>query len=350
MAPIPAPATIVAPAPAPVVGSPPAHTPLPPAPMPRWSGHRRQKSDTIQNAFDAAINEQPATAGPAKTHGVSTAEDLAAVRGVFNEVAAVHVTQVRDVMLELRYGDADAAWIESTRPALQSLRQMASQLELADLCQALDDFVAGVEAAVANKARLGDAEKHELLRRYQKLIELIPAAFELDAERDRREPIIIEALLNQVAGVERRTIDKLFSIGLNRLDAFVKSTAEEISVVSGISLELATAIVAQFTSYRVGAQAAVAARDPVAERRHLHDLLITMSLQNDDFVHASSRWSADAVAKKREARRLREQTYQRIRVALARLGEKDLLGRLEPLSFKERIAMLDRYLSAPRQT
>jgi hypothetical protein len=318
--------------------------------MPRWSGNRRQKSDTIQNAFDAVIDPLPATAGPSKSHGVSTAEDLAAVRGVFNDVAAVHVTQVRDVMLELRYGDADGAWLESTRPALQSLRQMAGQLDLADLCEALDDFCVGVESSVANKARLGDDEKQDLLRRYQKLIELIPAAFELNAERDRREPIIIEALLNQVHGVERRTIDRLFAVGLNRLDSFVNGNADEIAVVSGIQPELASAIVAQFTSYRVGAQAAVAARDHVAERRHLHDLLITMSLQNDDFVHASSRWSADAVAKKREARRMREQTFQRIRVALARLGEKDQLARLEPLSFKERIAMLDRYLSAPRQS
>jgi hypothetical protein len=100
-------------------------------------------------------------------------------------------------MLELRYGDAQPSWIESTQPALRSLRAMAQQMDLVDLCQALDEFCVAVDAAVAGRARIDDGGKAELLRRYQQLIELIPQAFELDAERDRREPIIVEALLYQ---------------------------------------------------------------------------------------------------------------------------------------------------------
>ncbi|MGN6106803.1 MAG: hypothetical protein ACTHU0_16970 [Kofleriaceae bacterium] len=283
---------------------------------------------------------------PSSNDGVSTAEDLAAVRGVFNEVAVVHVAQVRDVMLELRYGDADPAWMESTRPALSSLRAMAAQMELADLCAALDEFCAAVELAVTERTRIAGDGKAELLRRYQRLIELIPQAFELDAERDRREPVIVEALLCQIDGVERPTIEKLFAVGLNRLDALMSANTDDVVAVSGIRRELAAAIVEQFRSYRATAAAAVSVRDAAAERRELGDLLIMLSLLNDDFNHAANGWTEDARTKKRALRKEREQTYQKIVVALARLGERDQLAKLERLSFQDRIAMLDRYLSA----
>ena len=219
-------------------------------------------------------------------------------------------------------------------------------MELTDLCGALDDFCVAVDAAVGGRAQVTDDTKAELLRRYQRLIELIPQAFELDAERDRREPIIVEALLHQIEGVEKRTIEKLFAVGLHRLDALMRATADEIAVVAGLREEIATAIVEQFRTYRTGASSALAAPDPVAERRQLGDLLIMLSVQNDDYTHASTGWTDDARARKHEARKQREQTFQRIKVALARLGERDQLARLEKLPFDERIVLLDRYLSA----
>jgi chemotaxis protein histidine kinase CheA len=290
--------------------------------------------------------EASAAEASSPAHGVSTAEDLAEVRRVFNEVAAIHVAQVRDVMLELSYGDAEPSWIESTQPALRSLRTMAAQMDLTDLCQTLDDFCVAVDAAVGGRARIDDDGKADLLRRYQRLIELIPQAFELDAERDRREPIIVEALLYQIEGVEKRTIEKLFSVGLHRLDALMRATADEIEVVAGLRPEVAGAIVEQFRSYRSSASATLSAPDPVAERRQLGDLLITLSVQNDEYSHAAAGWTDESRARKRDARKQREQTFQRIKVALARLGEREQLARLEKLPFDERIAMLDRYLSA----
>jgi hypothetical protein len=300
----------------------------------------RARTDSVNSAFDDML--KPAAA----TEGVSTPEDLAAVRGIFNEVAVVHVSQVRDVMLELRYGDANPAWLDATRPALQSLRAMAKQMELDELCVALDEFCAAVESTVANRATLTEDAKVELLRRYQRLIDLIPQAFELDAERDRREPVIVESLLFQVEGVERLTVDKLFGVGLNRLDALINAKADEIEVVAGIKPALAAAIVAQFQAYRGSGKATVSAPDPGSERQELADLLIALSLQNDDFNRASSAWDDAAVARKRELRKQRDQTFNKIKVAMARLGERDQLARLEKMPFDERITALDRYLSA----
>jgi hypothetical protein len=354
-----APAAPAAPAPAAAkspAAPPPAApaAPVPPAPSarpqaPAGRPPRRAHSDSVTAAFDQVIEAEPrdtAVTAAQSVHGVSTVEDLAEVRRVFNDVAAIHVAQVRDVMLELRYGDAQPGWIESTQPALRSLRAMAHQMDLHDLVGALDEFCVAVDAAVTGRARIDDDGKAELLRRYQRLIELIPQAFELDAERDRREPIIVEALLYQIPGVEKRTVEKLFAVGLHRLDPLIRASADEVAVVAGIRIELATAIVDQFRSYRTAASSALAAPDPLAERRALGDLLIMMSVQNDEYNHAASLWTDEARGRKQEARKQREQVFQRIKVALARLGERDLLARLDKLPFNDRIVALDRYLSA----
>jgi hypothetical protein len=300
---------------------------------------RRAHSDSVSTAFDNVLSS-----GESRTQGVSSAEDLESVRKVFHEVSVTHVAQVRDVMLECRFGTADTGWLASTKPALRSLHAMALQIELTDLCAALDQFCAKIDALVAKGSQLGDEDKAELLQRYQRLIELIPQAFELDAERDRREPVIVEALLLQIDGVERITIDKLFAVGLNRLDALTSAKADEVEVVAGIRPALAAAIVEQFRLYRERTNAAVSVRDPAAERRELAQLLAALSQQNTEFVVAESGWDDDARTRKKTLRKQREHTFQRIKVALARLGAREQLSRLEKLSFRERIENLERYL------
>jgi hypothetical protein len=300
--------------------------------------NRRSRSDSVAKALDGIFEATP------QTGGVSTAADLAEVKRVFEQVAVVHVAQVRDVMLELRYGEASGAWIELTRPALASLRAMAAQIELVDLCKALDEFCAGVDATLASGG-VSEVAKTDLLGRYQRLIDQIPQAFELDAERDRREPVIVEALLYQIEGVEKPTIDKLFAVGLNRLEPLLKANADEIAVVANVRVELAAAIVARMAEYRSASASTIAARDQAAERRALHDLLVALSVYNDDFNRAAEAWTDAANARKREARKRRDQVFQQIRVALARLGEREQLARLEKLPFGDRIAALDRFLS-----
>src|SRR5262249_26096573 len=156
--------------------------------------------------------------------------------------------------------------------------------------KALDEFCSAVDQTVGRGATIGDAEKLTLVGKYNRLIELIPQAFELDAERDRREPIIVEALLYQVEGVERRTIEKLFGVGLARLDALLKASAEEMAVVAGIRQEIAEAIASKLRAYREPGTSAVSATDPAAERKQIADLLIMLSVQNDEYAHAANQW------------------------------------------------------------
>jgi hypothetical protein len=257
------------------------------------------------------------------------------VRAVFEEIAAVHVAHVRDVMLEVRFGEAALSTVESSLPALRSLRTMAAQLELAELCSALEDFCSAV----------GEKRKDELLRRYERLVELIPQAFELDAERDRREPIIVAALLGQVDGVEKPIIDKLFAVGLSRLDALMGATADEMAVVSGIRPELAARVVERFRSYRASASTTVSTLDPASARSELRGLVATLREHHGEVERAANGWSEESRARKRAERRQREQTFLRIKVALARLGERDRIQRLERLPYQQRIDDIETYVA-----
>jgi hypothetical protein len=224
---------------------------------------------------------------------------------------------------------------------------MAARMELADLTAALDEFCAAVDGAIAaSSTQIDAAGKEELLKRYHRLIELIPRAFELDGERDRREPIIVESLLRQVDGVEKLTIDKLFAAGLGRLDALLKANADELAVVSGIRPELAVAIVDRLRAFRAGTGSTLSAADAAAELRALKALVAALRDQHDAFERASAGWSEDAEKRKRAARKQREETYLQIKVALARLGDRDIIGRLDKLPFEARIRDIEAHLAA----
>src|SRR5262249_49594373 len=133
---------------------------------------------------------------------------------------------------------------------------------------------------------------------------------------------------------------------LNRLEALTNANAHDIVAVSGIRQAIAEEIAKQFHAYRARTKAAVSVRDPAGELRELAELVKSLSTQNADFSRAASAWGEAAVTRKRELRRQREQTFQRIKVSLARLGARDQLSKLERLPFEERVETLGIYLSA----
>jgi hypothetical protein len=335
-------------APAPTNGARRAAAPAaPPAATSPWQA-TDDLAAQVSDALESLVAQPDAGPTPAKPRDVqSSPEDLAAARRVFEDLAIGHVAHVRHVMLELQLGDVACSWVESSRPALRSLRQMAEQMELAPLCKALDDFCAVVDAVIAQGgSQVGAPGKDDLMSRYQRLIELIPQAFELDGERDRREPIIVESLLRQVEGVETLTIDKLRAVGLGRLDTLLAASADEIAVTSGIRPEIAAAIARRLRTYRDTSPATVAAPDAAAAHREMTTLLGVLRKHHDDFERAAAQWSDGARADKRTLRKERDQTFLQIKVTLARMGERDRITRLEKVPFQERIADLERYLAA----
>jgi hypothetical protein len=78
----------------------------------------------------------------------------------------------------------------------------------------------------------------------------MPQAFGLDAERSRRETIIINSLLLQIPGVQRNTVDLMHASGLTTLETIVGAKSDEIAAATGLSMEVSTKIVEKLQAHR----------------------------------------------------------------------------------------------------
>jgi hypothetical protein len=324
----------------------------PPVPAPKRTTPTRHKTPTPARASEAEINQTletlfpsgqaPRPARPAAArHGVSTPADQAAVRATFEDLAIAHVRPLRNMMIDLKWGEPVSVWLELARPALKSLRQMAEQVELTDLVKAVDGFVTALEKAVQGSSATLEQTRDTLLNAYAPLIKALPRAFELEGERDRREPIIVQSVLRQVSVLEPLMVQRLYAVGLGRLDTLLKATAEEIAVVADLPQPVAAAVVAKVQELRRGPESAP---DLANSRRAVQPLVRSLESIQHSYEKAASGWSAAAVTAKRRHRKEREVTFLQIKVALARAGEVDLVQRIDTQSYARRIDELERYL------
>jgi hypothetical protein len=292
--------------------------------------------------------EAPQEVGPVTGKDkVTSDQDRAALRELFNELAGHHLAQLRDLMIEIRGGTALAEWIDLSHPAVASVKGMAEQLELSELCAALDKLLVALAEARVGGGAINGQGRANVLDAYFPLMELVPGGLELDAERNRREPVIVHSLLRQIPGVEKVTIDKLVAASLISISTLADARPDELAAVTGVSDEIAQRLVERFRSYRAEA-GLVASPDPAAEHRSLAALLANLRRQNAAFDDASQRWSADAKEQKRRLRLERAETLLRIHVSLARLGQVDRLVDLDKLSFKRKVDYIDSYLQGAR--
>src|SRR6185436_14103803 len=121
---------------------------------------------------------------------------------------------------------------------------------------------------------------------YQPLVEALPKAFELEGERDRREPIILRALLALVPDLSPLAVEKLFAAGLVRLEAIARARADELAVVTGLEPALAQRLLDL-----VRAERALAAADRRQERRHLAELAARLGDEHRSLERAAAGWS-----------------------------------------------------------
>jgi hypothetical protein len=320
-----------------------APRPTPPGPIPeRLADAADSRADS--GAIDAALEllfPTPAELVPPPTD--HAAADHAAVRGTFEALAVAHVRPLRSMMIELRWSEVSLEWLAMARSLLTSLSQMAEQVEMPALCAAVAGFVGELDTA-ANDAS-GDA-RERLFEAYEPLVQALPDAFRLDGDSDRREPIIVQALLRQVPGLEPLQIQKLYSVGLGRLETLGRAGAEEIAVVAGLPLAVARAVV---TKAQEAARAEGAPLESAAAREALAALVRGLDGCHRCYERVAEGWSPESVAAKRRYRREREQLFLQIKVALARTGEVDLALRLETMPFVTRIEELNRYLHDARR-
>jgi hypothetical protein len=248
-------------------------------------------------------------------------------------------------MLEVRWGEPQTSWIGLARPALKSLRAMASQMEHATLPAAIDAF----DKALAELLRPGappvvaSAGREALLAAYAPLIAAMPRAFELEGERDRREPIVVRALLEQVPGLEPLMVERMIAAGLGRLEALSRAKGDEIAAVADVPAKVAAATVEHIQAFRRATPATLAAPDGGGAARELRALVGELGKDHRDFETAARGWTeADRQAKKR-TRRKRDVDFARVTIALARLGEVDLALYLPKVPFQRRLDELDAF-------
>jgi hypothetical protein len=325
------------PSPAPQ-GAPPARPVEEAAPMAPLSA-----PGSLDQAFEALFPTGGDPAAAARAEGAFTAADRKAMLATFEELAVGHTAPLRSFMLEVRWGEAQTSWIGLARPALKSLRAMAGQVEHATLPVALDAF----DAALADLLRPGapsvvaNGSREALLAAYAPLIAAMPRAFELEGERDRREPVVVRALLEQVPGLEPLMVDRMLAAGLGRLEALYQAKSDEIAVVADVPADVAAATVERVQAFRRTTPAALAAPDGGAAARELRGLVGALGEDHREFEAAARGWTeADRETKKR-TRRKRDVDFARVTIALVRLGEVDLALRLAKVPFQRRLEELE---------
>ncbi len=285
---------------------------------------------------------------PPQAHGKSTASDDAALRETFEALAVAHVTPIRNAMMEVRFGEAQASWLELGRPALKSLRSMASEVGHEALVAAVDGFVGALQNVLepGKPPEVTGPSRETLLAAYAPLATCLPRAFALEGERDRREPIVVRALLEQVSELEPLMIDKLIAAGLGTLAQLFAAKADEIAAVTGIPGAIAAAVAARIEAFRRSTPAALASVDPAATVRELVKLLEQLRTENAGFDQAARGWTPDDRRAKKQLRQQRQTTFLQITIALVRLGEIDFALRLPKLPFARRIEDLDRVVTS----
>jgi len=268
--------------------------------------------------------------------------EFADVHTLFAELAGNHMRPVRDLIIELQGGEARFDYVAICEPAIRSLRRSAEGMELPELCVALDTFGAALgDASRAGGATIGGAPRAALLAAYGGLVQLMPAAFELDPERHRRDGIVVSSILQQVPGVTRAAIDKMYAVGLNSVEMLAGAKTDEVAATTGLSRELAGRVLERIQAYRRENPA-----DPsrTSEREVLAHLVDQLKKLNAEYDRVTDAWTDEAAVRRRQLRVLRSEVVQRVLVILARVGQVDRAKEVERASFAAKVEKIEQYL------
>jgi hypothetical protein len=272
--------------------------------------------------------------------------DLTEVRTLFGQLATNHMRQVRDFLIELRWGPAPATWVAVCEPSVDSLKRSAEKIEFEALVCGLEQLSAAMRGVdVATTTVIDGADRERILAAHASLEIVLPETFALDGTRSQREAAILHALLSQIPDVHKVTIDKLYAAGLTTLETMLLATTEDLVATTAIPELLAERIVDRFRDYREEMASAAVDETRARERETIASLVAELGRQNDEFDRAAAAWTNEAIQRKKDVLLARGQTMLAIDLHLARLGEIALVRELERLPFSLKVRTLRSFLA-----
>jgi hypothetical protein len=299
------------------------------------------EADDVDHAFERIA---PAATGGRGLPGALADDAMTKAENakLFSQMVVGHARPLREFMLDLAIGSTTKQWLDVVQPAADAILKGAKALEQKDLAAALEELQKALEQAIrATGSKIGKTDRSAIMTAYGRLSTLLPSAFEVKGDRDRREPLVVHHLLLQIPGVQKVTLDKLYAAGLASLEALCKSTPEDLVAIGRVEAENAQAIVKRFQAYwRERADESLVKAEDRA-RHKLRELVAGLTKAHAEFQEAEA---SEDRERKRRARNERRERALAMNVLLAQLGEVDLVEELERSPTERRIERVQSYI------
>jgi hypothetical protein len=309
--------------------------------------------EEVVEAFDNAFETVCSGNAESDASMVETTRDEAAeaaVQELFIQIAANYATPLKSFMFELQRGTASKNEIELSRPVLDGIRGAVEIMNFPQAVQRISHLDDALLLALSSNERLVSGEiRLRILTSYEALVRIMPEAFRLGDEGEKREDIIIKSILKQIPRVGCVTLEKLYRAGLGSLDALFLANKEDLAAATGVSVRICELICDKVAQHR---QELGTLPDDAAQSIWRGRLAGLVNSLRDEIGAArapsgSPAWSTSEEQRRRNQRQL---YFLKITVILAEMGELDLLSRMHKVSFKRRVQILDEYLASREAT
>jgi hypothetical protein len=247
-------------------------------------------------------------------------------------------------MIELKWGQALISSIEHCEPVVNSFHDIAKEVRLGTVASTLNAFKRALLAQQSEgETHISDKGKTELLRIYDRLVTAVPD-LKLDAVRNQREALIIEALLRSIP-LQCLAIDKLYEAGHKQLDSYFNASPEDLVKVSNLSHDQASKVIGVFQEYQTHHKGCLlAATAPRAEYKNLKNALGELLRDDKSYERATQSWTQEALAAQKVFRAARNKAAWRMLVSVVRLGDLAYAADLQRQSHKHKLESVYAYL------
>ena len=304
-------------------------------------------AEALDDAFESACSGN-AELNTSITETTRDEQAEAAVQELFIQIAANYATPLKSFMFELQRGTASKDEIELFRPVLDGIQGAVEMMNLPHAVQRISDLDDSLRLALASSERVVNGEvRQRILSSYEALVAIMPEAFRLTNEGEKREDIIIKSLLKQIPGLGCVTLEKLYKAGLSSLDTLFLANKEDLSAATGVSVRMCQLICDKVAQHRQEVETLPHDAAYSTWRCRLAGVANSLRHEIERASDSSEGWPTSEVQRRPHRRQL---YFLEITVILAEMGELDLLSRMLKLSFKRRMQILDEYLARPEST